>query len=255
MSFQKYITVNTAAPVDNLSYTFNIPANTSDYTLNISSLIPNAKDYHRYISDIDYRVDTSGIYNITQTQTVEVVGLTPSTRVIEPGYYDITFINGEVLFNDWVTIKTSGPNAFKAIPKVTSGTPTSIDLTNAPQIQTLFAWPSIVTSPSTFIPMSSVDITQSLDFLLVYLSFCRQSTENNSTNVAAIPISGTIGSTVNGTIHQLTPILKGLDSIVSPTIKLRDINNNPYLINTPILINVKVLFSVKNKEVERDSYY
>ena len=250
-----YTSVNTNAPVDNISYTFKIPPNTADYTLNISSIIPNSKDYHRYVSNIDYRIDTSGIYNITTTQTVIVTGLTPQTRTFEPGFYDVKYINGTALFNDWVTINESGPNAFKAIPKVTGGAPTEIDLTDAPQIQSILSWPPIINDPANFIPSASVDITQSLDFMLIYLSFCRQSTENNFTNAAAIPISGTIGSTVNGTINQLTPLLSGMDSIIGPTIKIRDINNNPYLINTPILINVKILFSVRNKEVERDSYY
>lgn len=237
--------VNTSLPVDNMSLTFIIPPQTSDFSLDISTAIPNHKYFYRYLSDIDYRIDTSGIYNITETQTVLVPGLVPAIRTILPGFYDTSFINTSTLFNDWVQIITGGANAFKAVPA--SPGPTSIDLTNASQIMSLFGWPTIISSPSTFIPTTTVDITQSKDMLLVYLSICRQASQNNFTNVAAIPLSGTIiGNTVNGTIHQKTPILGGLDTIANPMVRLRDINNNPYLIDTPIILNFKILFSIKN---------
>jgi hypothetical protein len=236
--------VNTTAPVDNMSFTFLIPPLTSDYTLpNISVVLPEDDKYHRYISDIDYRVDTSGIYNVLTPQTVSVPGLVPSTRIIEPGFYDIKAINGPGLLTDWVKINSSGPNAFKAIPVAGA---TSIDLTLAPEIQNIFNWPAFISSPSTFIPELTADLTLSKDLLLVYLSFCRQSTETNFTNVAAIPIAGTIGNTISGTVHQKTPVLANMNTISSPTIRIRDIFNRPYLIATPVLINVKILFSLKN---------
>ena len=251
----KTISVNTDVPILNDTVTFKIPANTSDFQTTDFYRLPPSKDYHRYVSDIDYRIDTSGFYNITKTQIVQVPGLVPATRTIEPGYYSTNFITSSPLFNDWVKIAIAGPNAFKAVPVDTGGFPSSIDLTQADQIQSLFQWPAIISSPSTFVPNNTVDITQSQDFMFVYFSFCKQSTENSYTNAAAIPISGTIGSTINGTIKQTTPLLLGLDSISNPVVRLRDVNNNPFILNTPIIINAKILHSVKNKDVERDSYY
>jgi hypothetical protein len=239
--------VNLNIPIDNMSYTFLIPPNTSDFSItNVASAVPNHKSFYRWVSDIDYRIDTSGIYNITTTQTIIYdTGSGNITVTIPPGFYSVADFNSTP-FSDFLSIATSGANAFKAIPKVISGFPTFIDLTGAIQIQAILNWPSFISSPSTFIPVATVDITGGKDLLLIYLSFCRQSSQNNYTNVAAIPINGVIGNAVNGTIHQQTPLLADMDTIASPTIHLRDVNNKPYLINTPILINVKVLFAIKN---------
>lgn len=228
--------VNLPIPVDNQSITFNIPPNISDYNLNLGTRLPNHRYYYRYISDVTYRVDTSGIYNITTVQTIQY-GV--DEVIITPGFYDINALN--TILTDVINpITLTGPNAFKAIPKV--------DITSiTPEIQRILNWPS--TLAAGFVPEFPVDITVGKDLMLVYLSFVRQSAENNQTDVVAIPISpgtGQLGFVVNGNFHSKTPVLESIDTISSATIRLRTVDNQPYLINTPVFINVKLLFSLKN---------
>jgi hypothetical protein len=234
------VNTNLALPVDNQSFTFTIPPDTSDYTQNFGTRIPVNKDYYRWISDITYRVDTSGIQNITTTQTVVYIdGSGTQTVVIEPGFYDLTALN-TVLTNVIKPITVSGPGAFHASTK--AGV-VRVALTAAPQIAAILNWPTIVTAPYTGTDV--IDLTQSKDLMLVYASFARQSSDNNLTNVLAIPIMGPIGNVVNGNFHSKTPLIHNLDVVDSVQIRLRTVKNEPFSVSTPVFLNFKVLFAEK----------
>jgi len=235
--------VNTTLPVGNQSFVFTIPPNTPTFQTNFNTRLANHNNYYRWVSDITYRVDTSGIYNIDTTQTITYLNPGLNTLVITPGYYTLSDLN--TLFAPFmVPIASSGANAFKAI---SNGAPlVSVSLTNAPVIKQILAWPTSV-GPN-FIALTPVDLTVGKDLMIVYADFVSQSAENNRTNLVAIPISpgsGALGFIVNGNFHSKTPILPGKDVVGSVTITLTDAKGEPYIINTEVFLNIKVLYAVK----------
>lgn len=235
--------VNTTIPVGNQSFVFKIPPLTPSFRTDFNTRLANHNNYYRWVSDITYRVDTSGIYNIDTTQTIVYNNPGITTLLINPGYYTLSDLN--TLFSGFMTpIPTSGANAFKAI---STGSPlVSVDLTGAPTIQKMLSWPSIV-GPN-YVALYPVDLTVGKDLMIVYADFVSQSAENNRTNLVAIPISpgsGTLGFIVNGNFHSKTPILPGKDVVGSVTITLTDASGNPYLINTEVFLNIKVLYALK----------
>ncbi len=258
----KHLTfVNNTLPVDNQSITFNVPPNVSDFSINLGTRLPPHKYYYRYISDITYRVDTSGIYNITTTQTITLFGddhPDGTTITIEPGFYDIDTLNSILSGSKKLIqpITLVGANAFKAIPQPSPGLElvrffASPGVTST-ELSAILNWPlkNGIINTINFKPDFPVDLTVGKDLMLVYLSFVRQSAENNQTDVVAIPISpgtGQLGFIVNGNFHSKTPVLESIDTISSATIRLRTFDNKPFLINTSVFINVKLLFSLKNK--------
>ena len=236
--------VNTTLPVGNQSFVFIIPPNTPTYRFNFNTRLANHNQYYRWVSDITYRVDTSGIYNIDTPQTIiYTISSIPVTLIVNPGFYTLSDLN--TLFTSFMLpINISGPNAFKAISHPLPLN--SVDLTNALTIQKMLSWPVIV--PPNFIASSPVDITIGKDLMVVYADFVSQSAENNRTNLVAIPISpgsGTLGFIVNGNFHSKTPILPGKDVVGSVTITLTDASGNPYMINTEVFLNIKVLYALK----------
>lgn len=235
--------VNTTIPVGNQSFVFKIPPLTPSFRTDFNTRLANHNNYYRWVSDITYRVDTSGIYNIDTPQTVVYNNPGTTTLVVNPGYYNLSDLN--TLFSGFmIPIPTSGANAFKAM---SSGSPlASIDLTGAPTIQKMLSWPSIV-GPN-YTPPYPVDLTVGKDLMIVYADLVSQSAENNRTNLVAIPISpgsGNLGFIVNGNFHSKTPILPGKDVVGSVTITLTDASGNPYLINTEVFLNIKVLYALK----------
>jgi len=245
MDSQRSITfVNTNLPVDNNSLTFIIPPNTPDYMVAINTKIPSYKHYYRHISEVTYRVDTSGIYNIPSTQTV--VYKTFDNAVIslsfDTGFYTVHDFN--TLFSVFMKpIALSGPYAYVAYA---ADTVKSINLSKAPYIQTMLRWPAIY-EPVSFTPTLPVDITAGYDMMVVYASIVRQSTENNRTNLIAIPITsdanGLLGKVISNTKDIITPLLDGMDTIASVAIRLRTYDDKPYLINTPVFLNFKLSFA------------
>jgi len=235
--------VNTSLPVGNQSFVFTIPPNTPSFTTNFNTRLANHNNYYRWVSDITYRVDTSGIYNIETTQTITYSNPGLNTLVIQPGYYDLNNIN--TLFAPFMLpIALSGPNSFRAVSR---GAPlTSVSLVNAPAVQKILAWPSTV--GANFVASTPVDLTVGKDLMVVYADFVSQSAENNRTNLVAIPISpgtGTLGFIVNGNFHSKTPLLPGKDVVGSVTITLTDAKGDPYLINSEVFLNIKVLYAIK----------
>ena len=235
--------VNTTLPIGNQSFVFTIPPNTPTFETNFNTRLANHNNYYRWVSDITYRVDTSGIYNVDTTQVINYANPGASVITVTPGYYTLSDLN--TLFAPFmVPIASSGPNAFKAISK---GAPlVNVSLTNAPVIKQMLSWPFSV-GPN-FIAPSPVDLTVGKDLMIVYADFVSQSAENNRTNLVAIPISpgsGQLGFIVNGNFHSKTPILAGKDVVGSVTITLTDAKGNPYIINTEVFLNIKVLYAVK----------
>jgi len=235
--------VNTTLPVGNQSFVFRIPPNTPSYSFDFNTRLAKHNNYYRWVSDITYRVDTSGIYNVDDVQTITYSNPGLNTITINPGYYTLTDLN--TLFSSFMApIPVSGANAFKAR---SLGAPlTNVNLTNAPSIQQILAWPASV-GPN-FIALTPVDLTVGKDLMIVYADFVSQSAENNRTNLVAIPISpgsGNLGFIVNGNFHSKTPILPGKDVVGTVTITLTDAVGNPYLINTEVFLNIKVLYAIK----------
>ena len=222
-------------PVVNQSFSFLIPSNTSDYNLNFGTNIPSNKDYYRWVSDITFRIDGGGIYNIDKAITVTWQSGGPQSVTLGPGFYDIEDLNVALmgLFN----IPLSGLNARKAImdPAVTSAT-------IPPELQVIIGWPA--SPPPNFVPSSIVDIMLNKDLILVYASCVKQSQVNNKTNLCSIAITDTNSVTI-GNFHSKTPLLPNIDSVDSIVIRLRDINDNAYTINSPLFLNIKILFSKK----------
>lgn len=237
--------VNTTLPVGNQSFVFTIPPNTPSFETNFNTRLANHNNYYRWVSDITYRVDTSGIYNVDTTQVINYSNPGAGVITIAPGYYTLSDLN--TLFAPFMApITTSGPNAFKAI---SLGAPLlNVSLTNAPIISQMLSWPLSV-GPN-FIAPGPVDLTVGKDLMIVYADFVSQSAENNRTNLVAIPISpgsGQLGFIVNGNFHSKTPILAGKDVVGSVTITLTDAKGNPYIINTEVFLNIKVLYAIKHQ--------
>jgi hypothetical protein len=235
--------VNTTLPIGNQSFVFRIPPNTPSYSYDFNTRLPNHNNYYRWVSDITYRIDTSGIYNVETTQTITYFTPGANNITINPGYYTLNDLN--TLFSGFmVPIPVSGANAFKA--STIGGPLTVVNLANAPIIQQILAWPASV-GPN-FTASLPVDLTIGKDLMIVYADFVSQSAENNRTNLVAIPISpgsGTLGFIVNGNFHSKTPILAGKDVVGTVTITLTDASGNPYYINTEVFLNIKVLFALK----------
>src|SRR5699024_2040507 len=205
-NYNKLISVNSSHPIDNQSFTFLIPPNTSDHSLDFNVKLPTSLEYYRYISQVDFRIDTSGIYNVMNTQIISFRDETVlQTLIIEHSLYNLDDVNN-YLDKLIKPINESGPNAFKALPLDNI---ISFDLTQAKQIQKILGWVQDKVNLNTgeVLDSNAVNITVDLDFLLVYTSITRQSTENNTTNTVAIPISGTISRTESGSINTKVPIL------------------------------------------------
>lgn len=223
-------------PVDNQSFSFLIPPNTSNYTLNFGTNIPLNKNYYRWVSDVTFRVDGGGISNIEVPITVTWTdGGGPHSVDLAPGFYDIADLN--VTLNGLFSIPLSGANSHKAV--MTTGVLTA---NIPPELQLIIGWP--LNPPINFIPTSVVDIMLNKDLILVYASCVKQSQVNNKTNLCSIAITDTNAVTI-GNFHSKTPLLPNIDSIDSVVVRLRDINDNEYKINSPLFLNIKVLFSKK----------
>lgn len=240
------ITVNTDLPVGNQTFLFRIPPNTPISSTIFNTRVANSDNYYRWIEDITYRIDTSGIYNIEETQEISYYNPLSNFLTIEPGNYTLSDLN--TLFTGFMLpVTLSGANAFKALSK---GAPlNSIDLTAAPTIQKMLNWPTL-TGPG-FVPSLPVDLTVGKDQVVVYADCVSQSAENNRTNLIVIPITsnnGTLGNIISGTLRSYIPLLAGKNSIGSITISLTDALGNPFNINTEVFLNFKVLYALKSQD-------
>jgi len=223
-------------PDDNQSFSFLIPSNTSNYTVNFGTNVPLNKDYYRWVSDVTFRVDGGGIYNLEKLITVAWKDGSGDHFVeMGPGFYDISDINSALV--GLLNIPLSGLNSHMAIldPGVIIG--------HIPdELKVILNWPNTVNTG--FVPSSVVDIMLNKDLILVYASCVKQSQINNKTNLCSIAITDTNSVTI-GNFHSKTPLLPHIDSIDSVVIRLRDINDNEYKINSPLFLNIKMLFSKK----------
>lgn len=237
--------VNTNVAVDNQSFTFQIPSNTSRFTKTFGTRLPPSEKYYRYLDSITYRIDTSGIYNIDYAQNLTyyttAAPLVPVLLNVLPGYYDLPALQ-TLLVNVINPIPLTGAGAFLASIKSTCF---KADFTNAPQILQMLGFiTKVVFGPN--VSKVPVDLTLEKDLMLIFCSLTRQSTENNVTNIAAIPISGQIGLSISGTQQIQIPLLKNLDSVDQITITIKKIDGSAYEILTPIFINLTCKFSIKS---------
>lgn len=234
-----------ALPDDNQSFSFLIPPNVSEYILNFSTNLPKNNTHYRWVSDITYRVDGSGIYNIDVVQVLEYRisgGGSPISITINPGFYGLTELN--TVLSAVLTIPLVGENSHKAVMK-----PTITNVIVPPLLQKILQWPA--TPSPDFVPSSVVDIMINKDLILVYASCVKQSQVNNKTNLCAIPITDFENITI-GEYHSKTPLLPSIDTVDSIIIRLRDIDDVPYTINSAIFLNLKMLFCKKtpNKVIQ-----